>query len=97
MPGGPNDAGHANGGIAWGIFNPTTEGNFGQGTAGVELDTIQIPPGSTSAKGTEEGDFTLSADGNTLVFTPEVPEPSSFAAVAVIGALALLAAKRQFA
>jgi hypothetical protein len=90
MPGGIKDAGHATtGNIAWGYFNPTSEGNFGQGTAGVALDTIQLAPGS--GKGTDEGTFSISADGNTLTFTPEgaVPEPSSFAAMAVTGLLAL--------
>jgi hypothetical protein len=96
MPGGATDSGHATSAqIAWGYFNPTTEGNFGQTTAGVELDTIQLAPGA--GKGTEEGDFTISPDGNTLTFTPlgEVPEPSSFAAMAVIGALALLGFQMQ--
>jgi hypothetical protein len=109
MPGGTNDAGHANGNIAWGFFNPTTEGALDQGTAGVELDVIKLVPSTSGAPGTEEGDFTLSPDGNTLIFTPAgaVPEPSSFAAMAVIGALALLgfqvkkarksSAKRQIA
>jgi hypothetical protein len=89
MPGGTTDAGHAtSGNIAFGYFNPTTEGNFGQTTAGVELTLVELPPGS--GPGTELGNFQLSPDGNTLTYTPEViPEPSSVAAAA-LGVLALL-------
>jgi hypothetical protein len=93
MPGGTTDAGHATtGDVAWGFFSPTTEGTFDQGTAGVALDLIQLAPGTASQLGPDEGTFQISADGNTLSFTPQgaVPEPSSFAAMAVIGALALL-------
>ena len=91
MPGGTTDAGHAGpGNVAWAYFNPTSEGNFGQGTSGVTLDTIQLVPGS--GPGTNLGDFSLSNDGNTLTFTPFgalVPEPSSYVALAVCGVLAL--------
>ncbi len=89
MPGGITDAGHAGpGNIAWAYFNPTSEGNFGQTTAGVALDTIKLVPGA--GPGTDLGIFQLSADGNTLTFTPNVvPEPSSYVAM-VIGVLALL-------
>ncbi len=88
MPGGTTDAGHAtSGNIAWGFFNPTSEGAFDQGTAGVELDLIQLAPGA--GPGNDLGVFQLSGDGNTLTFTPNVvPEPSAYAAAA-IGALAL--------
>ncbi len=88
MPGGTTDAGHAtSGNIAWGFFNPTSEGNFDQGAAGVALDLIQLAPGS--GPGTDLGIFQLSGDGNTLTYTPNVvPEPSSYAAT-TIGALAL--------
>lgn len=89
MPGGTTDAGHAtSGNIAWGFFNPTSEGNFSQGTAGVALDLIQLVPGS--GPGNDLGIFQLSGDGNTLTYTPNVvPEPSSYAAIA-LGVLALL-------
>lgn len=85
MPGGSTDAGHANGNIAWGYFNPTTEGNFGETTAGVVLDLIQLAPGT--GLGTEVGTFQLSANGNTLSFSA-VPEPSTLAVLG-LGALAL--------
>ncbi len=90
MPGGTTDAGHATtGNVAWGFFTPTSEGNFGQGTAGVALDLIQLVPGATSP-GNDLGTFQLSGDGNTLTYTPNVvPEPSAYAATA-LGALALL-------
>lgn len=84
MPGGTNDAGHASGGVAWGFFNPTTEGNFANGTAGMTLDLIQL----TATTSTDLGDFTLSANGNTLTFTPdiaEVPEPSTYSMIALGG------------
>ena len=99
MPGGPTDAGHANAGIAWGYFNPTSEGNFGQGAStqsaafstGVALDLIQLQPGS--GPGNDLGIFQLSSDGNTLTYSPAgasvVPEPSSVA-VSVLAGLALL-------
>lgn len=89
MPGGTTDAGHANGNLAWGFFNPTSEGNFGQTTAGVQLDLIQLVPAGGSIPGNDVGNFKLSSDGNTLTFTPAVPEPSSYAAIA-LGVLALL-------
>lgn len=88
MPGGITDAGHANGNIAWGYFNPTSEGNFSQGTANVVLNTIQLAPGS--GPGTDLGYFQLSSDGNTLSYTPGVvPEPSTYAAMA-LGVLAMV-------
>ena len=89
MPGGTTDAGHATtGNIAWGYFNPTSEGNLGQMTSGVALDLIKLAPGS--GPGSDLGIFQLSGDGNTLTYTPNaVPEPSSLAALA-LGALALL-------
>jgi hypothetical protein len=89
MPGGTNDAGHASGGISYGFFNPTIEGNFANGTTGITLDLIQLTAGSGA--GTDLGDFTLSADGSTLTFTPdfaEVPEPSTYAMCA-LGAMLL--------
>ena len=92
MPGGTTDAGHATtGNDAYGFFNPTTEGNFGQGTSGVALDLIQLIPAtgtSVNAPGNDLGIFQLSGDGNTLTFA--VPEPSSYAAVALFGVLAFL-------
>ena len=84
MPGGTNDAGHASGGISYGFFNPTIEGNFASGTAGVTLDLIQL----TATASTDLGDFTLSSDGSTLNFTPEfaeVPEPSTYSMIALGG------------
>ena len=88
LPGGSTDAGHAGpANIAWGFFNPTSEGNFSQTTSGVALDLIQLVPGS--GPGNDLGIFKLSADGNTLTYTPAVPEPSTFALLA-LGALALL-------
>lgn len=89
MPGGTTDAGHAtSGNIAWGFFNPTSEGNFSQGTTGLELELIQLVPGA--GPGNDLGFFQLSGDGNTLTYTPNVvPEPSAYAATA-LGALALL-------
>lgn len=89
MPGGTTDGGHAGpSNIAWAFFNPTSEGNFGQGTTGIALDTIRLVPGS--GPGTDLGIFTISGDGNSLTFTPNVvPEPSTYAAVA-FGALVLL-------
>ena len=88
MPGGTTDAGHAGpANIAWGFFNPTSEGNFSQGTTGVALDLIQLVPGPGS--GNDLGFFQISPDGNTLTYTPGViPEPSSIVA-AVLGVLAL--------
>jgi hypothetical protein len=89
MPGGTSDAGHANGNIAFGFFNPTTEGNFGNGTGGITLDLIQLVPGAGA--GVDLGDFTI--NGNTLTFTPDsfeaVPEPSTWA-MAVLGILGLV-------
>ena len=93
MPGGSTDAGHAtSGNIAWGFFNPTSEGNFSQGTSGVDLNYIQLVPGTPGTPGTDEGIFQLSGDGNLLTFTPQalVPEPSSYVTLGVLGALALL-------
>ena len=88
MPGGTTDAGHAGpANIAWAFFNPTSEGNFGQGTNGVALDLIQLVPGS--GPGNDLGFFQISANGNTLTYTPgAIPEPSSIAA-SVLGVLAL--------
>ena len=88
MPGGTKDSGHAGpANIAYGFFNPTIEGNFSQSTTGVVLDLIELVPGS--GPGTNLGDFSLDPTGTTLTFTPEVvPEPSSFAAMAMFGALA---------
>ena len=93
MPGGTTDAGHATtGNVSYGFFNPTIEGNLGQGTSGVALDLIQLQAGSVNTPGNDLGIFQLSSNGNTLTFTPEalVPEPSSYAAVVVMGALAFL-------
>ncbi len=89
MPGGTTDAGHAtSGNIAWGFFNPTSEGTLDQGTSGVALNLIQITAGS--GPGTDLGYFRLSADGNMITYAPgTVPEPSTYAAMA-LGALALL-------
>jgi hypothetical protein len=90
-PGGVNDAGHAQGNISYGFFNPTTEGNFSGGTAGVSLDVYRILASTGAA--VDIGDFTLSADGNTLTFTPdilEVPEPSTYALLFGACALAVL-------
>lgn len=93
-PGGTNDAGHASGNISYGFFNPTVEGNFGEGTAGVHLDLIQLVPGS--GPGVDLGYFTLSADGSTLFFTP-VPEPSTYAmmGLGMIGLTGLVILKRR--
>ncbi len=91
MPGGTTDAGHVTpANISWGYFNPTSEGDFDQTTAGVKLDLIQLTPGS--GPGTDLGVFQLSNNGNTLTYTPNavVPEPSSYVAMAVFGALTLL-------
>ena len=89
MPGGTNDAGHANGNISYGYFNPTIEGAFDQGATGVKLDLIQLLPGAGA--GNDLGVFQLSTDGNTLTYTPNaVPEPSTCVATAVLGALAFL-------
>ena len=89
MPGGTTDAGHATtANIAWGYFNPTSEGNLGQGTSGIALNLIQLLPGA--GLGNDLGYFSLSGDGNILTYTPGVvPEPSTFAAIA-LGALALV-------
>ncbi len=89
MPGGTTDAGHAGpANISFAFFNPDIEGNFDQTTAGVGLDLIQVLPGS--GPGNDLGIFTLSGDGTTLSFTPNVvPEPSTYA-MAVLGMLALL-------
>ena len=73
MPGGTNDAGHANGDIAYGFFNPTTEGNFQFGTAGVFLTLIRLAATPVGTPGDVLGRFTLSSDGNTLTFTPGTP------------------------
>jgi hypothetical protein len=73
MPGGTNDAGHANGDIAYGYFNPTTEGNFQSGTAGVFLALIRLAATPVGTPGDVLGRFTLSSDGNTLTFTPGAP------------------------
>lgn len=84
MPGGTNDSGHANGNIAWGFFNPTTEGNFANGTAGITLDLIKL----TATTSTDLGDFTISSDGSTLTYAPniaEVPEPSTYSMIALAG------------
>ena len=93
MPGGTRDAGHATtGNVSYGFFNPTIEGNLGEGTSGVALDLIQLPAGSVNTPGNDLGIFQLSGDGNTLTFTPAalVPEPSSYAAAVLFGALAFL-------
>ena len=89
MPGGLTDSSHAtSGNIAWGYFNPTSEGNFSQNTTGIALDLIQLVPGS--GPGNDLGIFQISADGNTLTYTPNaVPEPSTLAATAAFGLLAL--------
>jgi Dockerin type I domain len=73
MPGGTNDAGHATGNIAYGFFNPTTEGNFQFGTAGVFLSLIQLAPTPVGTAGQVLGTFTLSSDGTTLTYTPTAP------------------------
>ena len=78
MPGGTNDAGHANGDIAYGFFNPTTEGNFRFGTAGVFLSLFQLAPSPVGTPGQVLGTFTLSSDASTLTYLP-VPEPSTYA------------------
>lgn len=88
MPGGSTDGGHAtSGNIAWGYFNPTSEGNFSETTSGVALDLIRLAPGA--GPGTDLGIFQLGGSGDTLTFTPAVPEPSSIV-VTLLGALALL-------
>ena len=72
MPGGTTDSSHAtSGNIGWGYFNPTPEGSFKNGATGVILHLIQLIPGS--GPGTDLGNFVLSADGNTLTFTPASP------------------------
>ena len=96
MPGGVNDAGHAQGNISYGFFNPTTEGTFSQGTGNVQLDVYRILSGSTAAA-TEVGYFTLSSDGSTLTYTPlAVPEPSTFALIGVAGIAGVFIRRRQF-
>lgn len=88
MPGGLTDGGHATtGNIAWGFFNPTSEGNFSQTTTGVALDMIQLAPGTGA--GTDLGFFQISSNGNTLTYTPNVPEPSSIGAL-TLGVFGLL-------
>jgi hypothetical protein len=89
-PGGTNDAGHANGNISYGFFNPETEANFGGGIPGLQLALIQLVPGT--GPGTNLGFFSLSADGGTLTFSP-IPEPSTYA-LAVLGLAGLLLVQR---
>jgi len=82
MPGGTNDAGHANGDIAYGYFNPTTEANFGcGGTASVALWLIRLVPTPVGTLGEVLGTFTLSADGSTLTYTPAPNLPLEVATV----------------
>ncbi len=71
MPGGTNDAGHAEGNISFGYFNPDDEANFSGGVVNAPLHLIQLVPGS--GPGTDLGTFTLSSDGSTLTFTPPAP------------------------
>jgi hypothetical protein len=82
MPGGTNDAGHAQGNISYGFFNPTVEANFGGGVFNASLNLVQLVPGSGA--GTLLGTFSLSqTEGSAmqLTFSP-VPEPSTYALVA---------------
>jgi hypothetical protein len=98
MPGGTNDSGHAQGNIAFGFFNPTTEGNFGSGAAGVTLDLYQITNGGATTNALDLGDFSISSDGGTLTYIPDafesVPEPSTYT-MAVLGTLGLLLFQRR--
>ncbi len=93
MPGGAN-AGPAPG-ISYNLFNPTVEGTFANGTAGVQLDLIQLTSATGAGNpGVDLGDFTISNTG-VLTFTPAaVPEPSTFAS-AVFGAALLFVAMRR--
>ncbi len=90
MPGGVNDAGHANGNIAYGFFNPTTENNFGAGVANAFLNLYQLTPGGGQSQ--LLGFFSLSADGNTLSYMA-IPEPSTYA-LAVFSLAGLLVVRR---
>ncbi len=87
-PGGTNDAGHAQGDISFGFFNPTTETNFGAGGSvthspqqidSFTLSLVQLVPGS--GPGSILGTFTLSPDGSSLGYLP-IPEPSTYALLA---------------
>ena len=73
MPGGTNDAGHAQGNISFGFFNPDDEGNFGGGVANTPLHLVQLVPTPPTGPGTVVGTFTLNSDGSTLTFTPPMP------------------------
>ncbi len=83
MPGGTNDAGHAQGNISYGFFNPTTEANFGGGVFNASLNFVQLVPGT--GMGALLGTFSLAqtdTSGMLLTFTP-VPEPSTYALLAL--------------
>jgi hypothetical protein len=82
-------------GISYAVFNPTIEGTFANGTGGITLDLIKL--GSGTGPGQDLGDFTISNNG-ILTFKPdilEVPEPSTYASVALGAGLLLLIVVRR--
>lgn len=84
-----------NGGTtAFGYFTSSTgiEGNFGNGTGGSVLDLYTVAIGTAGAAGEFEGTFSINNNA-TVTFTPAIPEPASFAALA--GGLAVLASVRR--
>ena len=74
------------GGIGFGYFNPTIEGQFGS-----DLDLFRLPVGF-NVPGTYEGTFSVGSNA-TVSFNP-VPEPSSFA-MAGFGLALLWSNRRQ--
>ena len=88
MPGGTTSNSGPAPGISYAQFNPTIEGTFANGTAGIKLELFRLTSSTGLGNpGTDLGNFTISNSG-ILTWTPEalaVPEPSTYARLTARG------------
>jgi len=79
----------------YGYFIPTTEALYSSSSSS-SLDLFQLSHTGPGTPGTDLGTFTLDSAGD-LTFSTPVPEPSTYAAVALGGAMLFFARRRRTA
>lgn len=96
----------ATGANSWASYNPGgtsfsyfqgMEGNSANGISQTALDLSRMAPSTTGTPGTDLGTFTINSSNGNISFqtAAAVPEPSTYASLAIGTAVALLTVRRR--